>query len=216
MFPTGALASIPIPSALWGAQVPRGPKEPAVLRAGGSVGRRGWQQPGPIDLEKKWGRRGKARRPRPRPPVPVPSSRSGELRAGAGAPSPAPPAASPPAPRGAWDAESHLPPCPAAAGSRRKTRTLSGGPASASGAASLRGPGSPGQRGRQGSSARPSGDAPPLATGPAWAASQTPRASGRQRLAVWLSRDQSDIAQSPLPTSARHQCLAAPGKVTRP
>lgn len=78
-------------------------------------------------------------------------------------------------PSGPGTQRGHLPPCPAAASSRRKARTLSGGPASAFGAASLQVPGSPEQRGRQDSSTRPSGDPPPLTTCPAWAASQSRR-----------------------------------------
>lgn len=90
----------------------------------------------------------------------------------------------PAATRGSGCRGATLPPCPAPAGSRRPARTLSGGPASASGAASPLVPGSPGQRRRGGgASARPvGGGGASLATGAAGAPGQTPGAAGRLTL----------------------------------
>lgn len=113
----------------------------------------------------------------------------------------------PAAPRGlGTHREAIVPPCPASAGSRRKARTLCGGSASAFEAASLLVPGSPEQGGRRKQVGRSSKDPPPLATCPAWAASQSPGATGGQASGALAVLGQSDVAQSPVSTSA---CSAA-------
>lgn len=91
-----------------------------------------------------------------------------------------------------------LPPCPVSAGSGRETRTLDGGPASASGAGSLPVPESPEWGGRRGS-ARLSGDPPPLAPCPAWAAGQRPGATGGGVSAAWLSRGRVTLPRAHCP-----------------
>lgn len=94
-----------------------------------------------------------------------------------------------------------LPPCPAPAGSRRPARTLSGAPASASGAASPLVPGSPGQSGGQRRVGKASGGPASLAT---VRQGQPAGLWSRSRTSVWQPAvsGPSDIVQSPLAVSA--------------